>query len=175
MRVAYNCKCLEGCKQYYKNQAGNGLPYFAGSYRQKGFGFFSNILRLAVPLIQSGLLEVGKYLGKKALHTGNNILDDITSGNPIKQSFRKRTLETKDNIEKSIMEKIRKIQTGKGKRLNKKKIIKRKKQKQNKKINNQKKNKVKKTIKKTKPKFGKIDKLQLKKTTKANLLRDIWS
>ncbi|GFU76574.1 uncharacterized protein TNCV_1940621 [Trichonephila clavipes] len=54
----------EHCIQYYRNQIGNGDPYFSSDFPiQRGYGFFSNLRRYALPL----MIQAGKYLGGAAI------------------------------------------------------------------------------------------------------------
>ena len=72
MRKEKYC-CDEAMKRqymdYYKMQAGHGLPGFQGTRFQRGRGLggmFKGLLRLATPLFKKGAVE----LGKTALRTG---------------------------------------------------------------------------------------------------------
>ena len=59
---------------YYKEQAGHGLPGFQGTRFQRGYGLggmFKGLLRLATPLLKKGAVE----LGKTAMRTGLNALE----------------------------------------------------------------------------------------------------
>ncbi|GFQ87751.1 uncharacterized protein TNCT_143561 [Trichonephila clavata] len=61
----------EHCIEYYQNQIGKGDPYFSSDFPiQRGYGFFSNLRRYALPL----MIQAGKYLGKRLLTSGRNIL-----------------------------------------------------------------------------------------------------
>jgi len=103
------------CISYYCNQAGGG-PYFSSDHQiQRGYSIFSNIRRFAVPLMR----RAGKYLGKKLLSTGRNVIDDLVQGKSLKESSRDRILESGRAIKKDI---IRKLQTGSGKNKRKRKV-----------------------------------------------------
>ena len=63
---------------YYAQQAGGALPYFAGVQYQRGHGLgslFGSLLRSAMPLIKRGAVA----LGKGALKTGVRIAGDVLS------------------------------------------------------------------------------------------------
>src|SRR5260221_6225740 len=108
MRVIYVCKCKKDSEVYYKNQVGCGLSYFTGFKRQKGYGIFSNILRLAIPFVQSGLLE----LSKLALKTGDNIVSDVESGKSLSGAFKQRSEEIKSELKNKILNKLSRLQQG---------------------------------------------------------------
>ena len=60
---------------YYAQQVGGALPYFAGARVQRGHGFgslFAGLLRSVAPLIKRGALA----LGNRALKTGAQIAGD---------------------------------------------------------------------------------------------------
>ena len=64
---------------YYAQQVGGALPYFAGARVQRGHGFgslFAGLLRSVAPLIKRGALA----LGNRALKTGAQIAGDVLSG-----------------------------------------------------------------------------------------------
>ena len=59
---------------YYREQAGHGLPGFQGARFQRGQGLgsmFKGLLRLATPLLKKGAVA----LGKTALKTGLSALE----------------------------------------------------------------------------------------------------
>jgi hypothetical protein len=71
--------CCDGNRKihedYYINQAGGGMPIFAGSRNQAGHGFGSvmgGLFRSALPML--------KRIGGQALRTGTQILGDMASG-----------------------------------------------------------------------------------------------
>lgn len=76
-------------KDYYQRQSGNGLAVFKGSTIQRGHGiggFFSGLLKGAMPLLKSGAKTVGKQL----LKTGLNITGDLLNGKNFKESAKQR-------------------------------------------------------------------------------------
>ncbi len=186
MKVPYICNCYDDCNKYYINQAGNGLPYYRGIRIQKGKGFFSNIMRMAIPFFKKGLI----HLGKHSINTASNIIDDLESGENFKNSIKKRGVETANNIGNEIINKVTSAlnQQGRGKKrkMKIKKNIKNKKIKtrKNKKIKNKrltkkrrssknKKNKNKKNKNKNKRsnKIKKTNKLRLKlRKKRSNLI-----
>ena len=61
--------------KYYLDQAGSGMTKFCGGRLQKGYGlggFFSSLVRGAVPLLKAGLGIVTPH----ALNAGQKILND---------------------------------------------------------------------------------------------------
>ena len=64
---------------YYAQQVGGALTYFAGARVQRGHGFgslFAGLLRSVAPLIKRGALA----LGNRALKTGAQIAGDPNRG-----------------------------------------------------------------------------------------------
>ena len=75
---------------YYAQQVGGALPYFAGARVQRGHGIgslFGGLLRSVAPLIKRGALA----LGNRALKTGAQIAGDILSGENIRTAAKRRT------------------------------------------------------------------------------------
>lgn len=73
--------------RYYTNQAGNGLAGFEGYRFQKGYGFFGRIFKtFAKPLMG--------YLGRKALRTGRDIVEDVLGGKNLKSASKRRVMDT---------------------------------------------------------------------------------
>lgn len=91
------------CIQYYSNQTGKGA-YFSSDYPiQRGYGFFSNLKRFAIPLV----LKAGKYLGKKLLATGKNVIEDVSQGQSFKKASKKRIFESGREIKQDILRKMK--------------------------------------------------------------------
>lgn len=105
--------CPKDCTEYYVNQSGTGLPYFAGRAIQRGSGYFSNLFRHVVPLI-------GKYFGRKILKTGVGVASDVLAGKDFKPSVKNRFIEMRDNIADDV---VKKMQSGGRKRRKRKKSI----------------------------------------------------
>lgn len=102
--------------QYYAQQAGSGLPSFAGVRYQRGSGFWGTLFSRAI-------LPAVKFLGKKALSTGVNVATDVLGGEKLKESLKKRARESgKELANKGISRAKTYLQTGKG--LKRKKTIK---------------------------------------------------
>lgn len=95
------------CDSYYCQQVGGGGPYFHGINHQRGYGIFSNIARYLRPLAFSA----SKYLGKKLLKTGSNVMNDVAGGRSFKESAKSRLRETGKNIKDDF---VRKLQSGSG-------------------------------------------------------------
>ncbi|CAH3017893.1 unnamed protein product, partial [Porites evermanni] len=80
-------------EQYYVNRAkqkGGSLPAFHGARFQRGYGLgsiFRGLFRWAMRHLQQG----AKVIGKKALHTGVNVVQDVLDGDNIKTAVHKRT------------------------------------------------------------------------------------
>ena len=80
-------------EQYYVNQAkqkGGSLPAFHGARFQRGYGLgsiFRGLFRWAMPHLQQG----AKVIGKKALQTGVNVVQDVLDGDNIKTAVHKST------------------------------------------------------------------------------------
>lgn len=123
--------------EYYKNQL-NSKNYHQGLKFQNGYGYFGRMLsRYAVPAL--------KYIGKQAIKTGFNIIDDVSKGVKPKKALKRRLKDTGKLILTNLFDQMDQSGSGvRGKRkrvsrLNnkkikpgiKKKIIKHKKRKRN--------------------------------------------
>lgn len=102
---------------YYQNQIGNGRGVsnvYVGAPRMRGHGlgsWFSGIFRSAMPL----LTKAARAVGKEALRTGVNILDDVTENRmSFKESFDNRMNESGRNLKRKATEKIHKMMEGSG-------------------------------------------------------------
>lgn len=93
------------CELYYCTQVGG--QYFHGIVHQRGYGIFGDIGRLLSPLA----VRASRYLGKKILQTGQNVLSDVSSGTSFRDSAKNRFRETTKNIKDDI---FRQLQRGKG-------------------------------------------------------------
>ena len=74
-------------RDYYAQQKGNGLSVYRGATIQRGHGiggFFSSLLKGAMPLALNGL----KAVGRQAVRSGWNIAKDAISGRDASQSAR---------------------------------------------------------------------------------------
>lgn len=77
---------------YFKNQNGYGLPYFAGARLQRGHGIgglFKSLGAALLPVLKSG----GKFLGKQLLSTGAKVASDVLKGRNVGASLRRRGKE----------------------------------------------------------------------------------
>ena len=76
--------------EYYLRQAGGGTPIFYGARQQNGHGLgsiFSSLGKVAFPLL--------KYLGKRVLSTGANIVRDvIDEGKDWREASQQRLVNT---------------------------------------------------------------------------------
>ena len=90
MRKQFCCDASQDLyEKYYIGQSGNGLPVFVGSRGQRGHGLGSllgGLFRSAMPLIRRGLAA----FGKQALKTGLEIANDVTEGQAVKESAKRR-------------------------------------------------------------------------------------
>ena len=91
-------------EQYYVNQAkqkGGSLPAFHGARFQRGYGLgsiFRGLFRWAMPHLQQG----AKVIGKKALQTGVNVVQDVLDGDNIKTAVHRSILNSVNKILQSI-------------------------------------------------------------------------
>lgn len=99
---------------HYEGQVGGGVDrVFIGAPYQRGHGlgsFLSGLFRRALPLLTRG----ARAVGKEALHTGMNILDDVAHNKPFKDSFRSRITESGRNLKRKAEEKIETLMKGSG-------------------------------------------------------------
>ncbi|GIY41448.1 uncharacterized protein CDAR_23501 [Caerostris darwini] len=94
----------EHCISYYQNQIGNGDPYFSSSFSiQRGYGFFSNLRRYALPL----MIQAGKYLGKRLLTSGRNIVEDVSQGKSLRDAAKDQFFQSRREITTDILRKLR--------------------------------------------------------------------
>ena len=87
---------------YYAQQVGGALPYFAGARVQRGHGFgslFGGLLRSVAPLIKRGALA----LGNRAFKTGAQIAGDILSGENIRTAAKRRTKTAGRDLLQSLL------------------------------------------------------------------------
>lgn len=86
MVVPYNPQdSSEFYRDYYAQQSGNGLAVFKGATVQRGHGiggFFSRLLRGAMPLLKSG----AKIVGKQLIDTSANVAKDLINGEDLKSA-----------------------------------------------------------------------------------------
>lgn len=86
------------CIEHYQHGG-----YFASDYPiQRGYGFLSALRRFAIPLLKS----TGRYLTKRLLDTGQNVLQDVTEGKPLKQAARERFFESTAAIKGDVVKKL---------------------------------------------------------------------
>ena len=89
-------------------------------YGQVGFGLgglFKSIARAVMPMVKVG----AKALGKTALNTGVNVLNDVASGKDLKQAIKTRGKEALTDAKDKAINRLQTFaQTGSGKRTKKK-------------------------------------------------------
>ncbi|GFT20339.1 uncharacterized protein TNCV_1009381 [Trichonephila clavipes] len=94
----------EHCIEYYQNQIGNGDPYFSSDFPiQRGYGFFSNLRRYAFPL----MIQAGKYLGKRLLTSGHNIVEEVSQGKSFRNATRDQLRQSGREITTDILRKLK--------------------------------------------------------------------
>ena len=75
------------------------LPAFKRAARQRGYGIggiFKGLTRTFAPVVKKGLLNSGK----QALQSGNQILDDVSRGEDVKGTIKRRAVEGTKKIGK---------------------------------------------------------------------------
>lgn len=92
-------------EEYYVEQAGNGYSFYQGQRYQRGHSWFGRLLK-------SGILPLIKYMGRKAMKTGMNVVKDVALGNEFKESAKKHIKDTVHTMTDDAIDKI--AQTGKG-------------------------------------------------------------
>ena len=123
-------------KEYTPYQSGGFMPlnpslllyYLLKNRNQTGDGFgsfFKGLFRAVLPMVKSMGKSALKTVGKQALHTGTDILKDISLGQSLKESAESRLNEAGDNLTAKIKAKADKIMSGSGRRKRKPKINKR--------------------------------------------------
>ena len=98
---------------YYVSQVGAGIPVYHGGELQYGNGLgnlLGGLFRSAIPLLKKG----AKALGKTALQTGADIVDDVRSGKNIKSSVKKRAREAGRNVGNKAVKVARRSLSQKG-------------------------------------------------------------
>lgn len=94
--------------KYYTDQAGSGISVYRGSHYQKGHGvgsFLSGLFKAALPLFKSGIRTVGK----EALLTGANLLQDISENRNVKESTKQRLNEASENLKRKAVDKLNRM------------------------------------------------------------------
>ncbi|PIK33587.1 hypothetical protein BSL78_29602 [Apostichopus japonicus] len=90
-------------EDYYLRQVGRGLPVFTGYHHQRGHGLggiLGRLARSALPFLKSG----AKTLGKQALYTGTEIMNDALQGEHIKTSAKRRLGQAGQRMVTSVLE-----------------------------------------------------------------------
>ena len=98
--------------EYYSNQAGNGMGYFAGrSYmpQQSGDGI-GNFLKSAGKFLTPILSRGARTVGKNLLSSGVGIVGDLMEGKKFKDVAKSRLKETGKNVMGSLISEF----TGRG-------------------------------------------------------------
>lgn len=103
MLVPYSC-CTKKFEDYYVGQIGNGLSYYRGVPLQKGYGiggFFAKLFRSALPFLARG----AKTIGKEALITGTQVVNDVLAGENFKASAQKRAKAAGKTLARKALQK----------------------------------------------------------------------
>lgn len=95
---------------YYMQQSGSGIGGFAGIRYQKGHGFFGRLVSGTILPILKKMLP---FLGKTALSTGMDVVRDVSQGEKIGSSVKRRLRETAESLSDKAMAKVREM-TGSG-------------------------------------------------------------
>ncbi|GFX08714.1 uncharacterized protein TNCV_62411 [Trichonephila clavipes] len=96
------------CIAHYQNQIGNANPYFSSDFsHSKRIWFFRSLRRYALPL----MMQAGKYLGKRLLEPGQNIVEDVSRGKSFRHAARDQIRQSGREIKADI---IRELQGGGG-------------------------------------------------------------
>lgn len=97
---------------YYAQQAGSGMAAYSGVRYQRGNGFMGRLWKSGfMPIIK----KVLPYIGRKALSTGIDIMDDVADGQTLKGSVKKRIKETGDTVANDTIMKVKQM-TGTGRK-----------------------------------------------------------
>lgn len=99
-------------------QVGGGGPrvrnVFSGSTYQRGRGvgaWLGGLARMIIPYIRSG----AKVVGKEAIRTGLNVLDDVTNNNAnFKEALKSRAMESGKVLKRKATKKIVDMMKGSG-------------------------------------------------------------
>ncbi|GIY60849.1 hypothetical protein CDAR_194091 [Caerostris darwini] len=65
--------------------------------------FFSNLRRYALPL----MIQAGKYLGKRLLTSGRNIVEDVSQGKSLRDAAKDQFFQSRREITTDILRKLR--------------------------------------------------------------------
>ena len=94
---------LDSQARYYLEQAGSGISKFRGGQRGNGLGgFFSSLIRGAVPLIKAGL----GIAAPRALDVGKKVIVDSLRGKNIRDSVKRRVMEGGEGVKKDIFMRV---------------------------------------------------------------------
>ncbi len=86
---------------YYHNQAIQSGHGFQGVPYQRGNGlgsFFGRLFRSILPVAKRIGKSALKTIGKEALHLGTNVIGDLSEGQDIKESVKRRGLQSTKNL-----------------------------------------------------------------------------
>lgn len=96
---------------------GGGIPrVFVGAPYQRGHGigsFLGGLFRKVLPYLTKGVRAVGK----EALRTGINVIEDVENNTPFKVALGNRLKESRGNLKRKAEEKINSLMKGSGYKL----------------------------------------------------------
>lgn len=101
--------------QYYNEQVGGGVKsVYTGAPYQRGSGigsFFGSIFRRIAPYLVRG----AKAVGKEAVRTGLNVIDDVAyNGANFKEALSDRLKESGKNLKRKAESKLDEMMSGSG-------------------------------------------------------------
>ena len=88
LKASYCCDA-KACEDYYVNQAGNGMAFFAGAQQQKGYGLggvSASIGCAVMPLFKPG----ARAIGREVLRSGMQFASNVLEGQNVKQAAVRR-------------------------------------------------------------------------------------
>ena len=89
------CQAYE---QYYTSQARSGLLGFQSLRYQRGHrlgSLFQVLIGVAAPLLKTGAIALGKFLGQKALKAGVELAQDYLGDNKRNSNQRKHVISSR--------------------------------------------------------------------------------
>lgn len=101
--------------EHYEAQLGGGgmETFYRGAPYQRGHGigsFLGGLFRKVLPLLTSG----AKAVGREVLRTGVNVMSDMDSNVPFKESMRARAMESGRNLQQRAKDKVVDLMKGSG-------------------------------------------------------------
>ena len=94
---------MSAIENYYLHQVGHGVPVFKGYPHQRGHGLggiLAGLARSALPFLKKG----AKELGKQAIYTGTEIVNDALQGKHIKTAAKRRLGQAGQRMAERVLE-----------------------------------------------------------------------